>query len=369
MRIALFKCTLKPHCWILILLASTVCGLLALDNVAYGQEVRNAIRDYRDDRVFNYQASDPQHRGKLFNVHTGHYGKFYNCDSQEDKRNSPYICWKPHHENDFPNRLGFCENLRRDITEIKQRISDGAGNCQSSCNCQQCQLPQKRQTYQPQQHAYPSDCPCVQCAMSNNGPTNSPSGSTEVFDVDIKTVSTQQTKPSCNCRSCQLSSSSNPAGLGISNSPPAPEESASAIAANQNSQVVQRTVVQKRVTQNYPQRTYGLVSGKIFQPVSTARPSTLEQKSLAQVDAPPRLPFERVEQEESVQTQPTPSPPQANLAAGSKPWTVEKQPLKTDPTTSPIAQPIAQPKSPVGPRVVERTGFWNQFRGNQFKVF
>jgi len=80
MRIALFKCTLKKHCWILILIASSICGVLTVDTTgAYGQEVRNAIRDYRDDRVFNYQASDPQYRGKLFNVHTGHYGRFYNC--------------------------------------------------------------------------------------------------------------------------------------------------------------------------------------------------------------------------------------------------------------------------------------------------
>ena len=376
MRIALFECTLKPHCWFLILVASTVCGLLTFDNVAYGQEVRNAIRDYRDDRVFNYQPSDPQDRGKLFNVHTKHYGKFYNCDSQEDKRNSPYICWKPHYENDFPNRIGFCENLRRDITEIKQRISDGAGNCPSSCNCKQCRLRQGRQTCQQQHQAYPSDCPCVQCAMSNNGPQISPSGSTEVFDADLKTASSQQTKPSCNCTSCRLSSSSNQAGrIGINNSPPVLPESVSIHAPNPNSMVAQKTVAQKTVAQktvaqNYPKKTYGLMSGKIFQPVSTAQPisaaqpSTLEQTSLGQAEAPPRLPFESVEQQEVIETQTTPSPNRANLAARSKPRTIE-QPLKTGPTTS----PPAQPKSPVGPRVVERTEFWNQFKGNQFKVF
>ena len=137
----------------------TFLGLACFSTNVEAQELRKALRDYRDERIFNYQPTDPQYRGKVFNIHTGHYGKFYNCDGEENKRNSPYICWKPHHEKDFPTRLGFCENLRRDIAEINQRLNDGAGACrQKNCNCNQCQ--QAAVVTQP-------SCSCVDCAANS----------------------------------------------------------------------------------------------------------------------------------------------------------------------------------------------------------
>lgn len=112
-----------------------------LSTAAEAQEVRKALRDYRDDRVFNYQPNDPWYRGKLFNTHTGHYGNFYNCDNEECKRNSPYICWKPHYEKDFPTRRGFWQTVKCDFAEAMQRVRDGAGECLGSadCGCSQCQ--------------------------------------------------------------------------------------------------------------------------------------------------------------------------------------------------------------------------------------
>lgn len=140
-------------------------GLFSYGANLEGQELKKFLRDYRDERVYNYSATDPNDRGKVFRTHTGHYGAFYNCDGEENKRNSPYICWKPHHERVFPPRLGFCENLRRDIAEITQRINDGScGTCPSNCNCQQCQ--QAAPAPQP-------TCSCADCiaraAAQQNG--------------------------------------------------------------------------------------------------------------------------------------------------------------------------------------------------------
>jgi hypothetical protein len=64
---------------------------------------------------------------------------FYNCDGEEDKRNSPYICWKTHYEKDLPPRRGLWRGLKIDISQVRQRIRDGAGDCcPSGCNCLRC---------------------------------------------------------------------------------------------------------------------------------------------------------------------------------------------------------------------------------------
>ncbi|MFT5302565.1 MAG: hypothetical protein ACI814_003381 [Mariniblastus sp.] len=128
------------------------------------QEIRKTIRDYGTDRVFTYAPGDPWNRSKMFNVQTGHYGKFYNCDGEESKRNSPYICWKPHTDRDFPKRVGLIEQARRDLTEVKQRIFDGAGPCAPDCGCSKC-------TSAP---APTSACGCAQCALNNAPATSQP---------------------------------------------------------------------------------------------------------------------------------------------------------------------------------------------------
>ena len=249
MRIALSKCSLKPIRLILISIAATAAAFGSLGSFAIGQELRNAIRDYRDERVFNYQPNDPQYRGKIFNVHTKHYGRFYNCDNQEDKRNSPHIYWKPHFENDFPPRLGFRENLRRDINEIKQRISDGAGACQGSCGCKQCQSTQQHQVSPAVPPAYspPSDCSCVQCAASTNLRSSSSS-------KNLEAASQTQTQPAV---SKQLKKDSS---LG----------------------------------ENYGERKYGLLSGKILQPTTLPQTNYSDPKESDQdqVEFVSRLPQE-----------------------------------------------------------------------------
>lgn len=134
-RITIFAC-----------LACLVC-LQFLNSEAGAQEVRKAIRDYKTDRVFNYQPSDPWNRGKLFNIQTKRYGKFFNCDDEESKRNSPYICWKPHTEKDLPPHVRMIDCIRNDLSEVRQRIKDGAGACyKDNCNCDQCQSCQQTQS-------------------------------------------------------------------------------------------------------------------------------------------------------------------------------------------------------------------------------
>ena len=134
-RITIFAC-----------LASFACLQFITSN-ANAQEVRKAIRDYKTDRVFNYQPSDPWNRGKMFNIHTKNYGKFYNCDGEENKRNSPYICWKPHTDKDFPTHVRMIDCIRNDLSEVRQRIKDGAGACYAeNCNCSECQSCQQPQS-------------------------------------------------------------------------------------------------------------------------------------------------------------------------------------------------------------------------------
>jgi hypothetical protein len=98
------------------------------------QEFAKVRSDYGSGAV-TYSPADPWTRSKLFNTHTGHSGRFYNCDGEECKRNSPYICWKTNHQSLTPPRRGLLNQLRRDQGKIGQRIADGAG----ACSCPKCQ--------------------------------------------------------------------------------------------------------------------------------------------------------------------------------------------------------------------------------------
>ena len=136
-------------------------GLFSGDANLEAQELKKFLRDYRDGRIYNYSPHDPNFRGKVFLVHTKHYGAFYNCDGEENKRNSPYVCWKPHHERVFPPRLGFWENLRRDIAEVKQRINDGGcGACPANCTCATCQQAKQGQP------VVQNNCNCAECSAA-----------------------------------------------------------------------------------------------------------------------------------------------------------------------------------------------------------
>ncbi len=122
-----------------------ICVILAAQTLlvpsANGQEVVKALRDYRSNTPRNYTPTDPNERGRIFNMHTGHGGAFYNCDDEEAKRNSPYICWKGTYQKSTRHR-GLWRGLQMDISEVKQRIHDGGcGTCQGDCECSACSQP------------------------------------------------------------------------------------------------------------------------------------------------------------------------------------------------------------------------------------
>ena len=83
-----------------------------------------------------YSPDDPSTRSRLFNLQTGHAGAFYNCDGEESKRYSPYICWK-NGPSDAQLHRPRWDILQwgRDHDEIRQRICDGAGACCSGGIC------------------------------------------------------------------------------------------------------------------------------------------------------------------------------------------------------------------------------------------
>ena len=110
---------------------------------AVSQEVRKSIRDYFSGPI-TYSPIDPETRSKVFQAHTGHSGLFYNCDGEECKRNSPYICWKTNSESQFPPRRGWWRGAKLDLAEVRQRISDGAGEgCRPNCQCRDCMAAQQ----------------------------------------------------------------------------------------------------------------------------------------------------------------------------------------------------------------------------------
>lgn len=89
-----------------------------------------------------YKPSDPWTRGKLFNIQTGNTGLFFNCDGEQAKRYSPYICWKPITEKALPTRTGIWNSIKQDIAEVKQRVRDGSC-CDLGCTCADCHKARK----------------------------------------------------------------------------------------------------------------------------------------------------------------------------------------------------------------------------------
>lgn len=117
-----------------------------------------------------YQPSSPQNENLLFRAQTGHYGRFYNCDGEESKRNSPHICWKRSHEPQLPFWMGWKERVRHEACQIIQRVIDGSccgGG--GGCACSECQSNGRSQQLIYRQDGQPitqptPPCGCAQCA-------------------------------------------------------------------------------------------------------------------------------------------------------------------------------------------------------------
>lgn len=74
-----------------------------------------------------YRPDDPWTRGRIWLRQTGHFGLFYNCDCEEKKRNSPFICWKKS-DSPFPGGR-LLKSLQSDWWDMRQRILDGTECC------------------------------------------------------------------------------------------------------------------------------------------------------------------------------------------------------------------------------------------------
>ena len=123
---------------VLVILSFQSSGFLAaqIPLLSGIQKARIESQQLRADYPgpISYSPSDPQFRSKLFRLQTGHAGLFYNCDGEESKRNSPYICWNSQHSADWRN--GACEACRRDRADVRQRVVDGSCCPQKKSNCQ-----------------------------------------------------------------------------------------------------------------------------------------------------------------------------------------------------------------------------------------
>ncbi len=135
--------------------AVAVVGLVAVSDSSAQifptpvKDLKEFKRDYFTDRPITYSPDDPCYRGKIFQLHTNHYGKFSDCDQEEMKRYSPYIYWTTHCEPDFVPYKSCLQSLREDVAKIRRRVSDGAGDCcqqgcDGGCGNNQCQAYQLR---------------------------------------------------------------------------------------------------------------------------------------------------------------------------------------------------------------------------------
>ncbi len=102
-------------------------GLVAPFAAAQGP-IRNLTREMQLQRAdypgpIAYAPTDQDTRSKRLRMQTGHYGLFYNCDDEECKRNSPYICWNSQHKADWYG--GWKNAWRKDRNDIVQRLLDG----------------------------------------------------------------------------------------------------------------------------------------------------------------------------------------------------------------------------------------------------
>ena len=169
---------------------SFVLFLICFLPSANGQELAKIRSEYIDNPIRQYQPADPWHRSFLYKLQTGHYGRYYNCDGEEEKRNSPYICWNNYDCPTIPKK-NCIDCVNEQLHKIKRRIRDGS--CRSS-NCSTCQS---------------STCNCGQSgyvAQPQNHESQVVRRQGNIFEPELATSKTRKT---CNCKSCQAKLNSN----------------------------------------------------------------------------------------------------------------------------------------------------------------
>ncbi len=113
----------------MLLLALVVSGTWGAAQQGFAQELKKVKADYHSGPV-QYTPNDPWIRSKVFNAHTGHSGRFYNCDGEECKRHSPYIYWTTNHQPLWPQKIGLREGIHLEWAKVRSRIAKGACGCE-----------------------------------------------------------------------------------------------------------------------------------------------------------------------------------------------------------------------------------------------
>ena len=228
-----------------------------------------------------YSPGDPQTRSRLYNFQTGHRGAYYNCDGEEDKRNSPFIFWEyGPADAQLHNPLLDIINWRSDKREIAQRICDGAGPCCKGGNCQ---------SGHPTVFASPETCGCSSC-LAKSGVRN-PSANFPVVRHDAPAASLPRSYVNSRATvrsSATVQTSKNVAGLVPRNAPAARPTQTSVARATQTrpsvAQSTQQTVKQQqcdcvtcRAKRNTPATRSGLATTKVpsDKPVAISRSASL----------------------------------------------------------------------------------------------
>lgn len=166
---------IKIHLQFAILSCVCAFGFIFGNSCEAQWNPRQIRAEYDNNTLIQYAPDDPSTRSRLFNLQTGHAGAFYNCDGEEDKRNSPHICWKTANGDRWHRTFWDVLNWRKDKKEIAQRICDGAGACCSSGNCNICNQQQPGSIVHPGviQETAPT-CGCSSCVSKSKAPQTNP---------------------------------------------------------------------------------------------------------------------------------------------------------------------------------------------------
>lgn len=156
----------------IMILTSVFSGYFCIPSDVNAQQV--IIQNENCAPIEFYKPSDPWTRGKLYNIQTGNSGLFFNCDGEQAKRYSPYICWKPILEKALPSRKGIWNSIKEDIADVTQRVRDGSC-CDLGCSCSDCHRSRKNGEIGGCA-ASPTNGSCNQCSQKScEGCSTSPS--------------------------------------------------------------------------------------------------------------------------------------------------------------------------------------------------
>lgn len=217
---------------------------------ANAQQLLKTIRDYGLEKPFQFSPDDPWTRSEVYRLQAGYSGLFFNCDGQEDKRCSPYICWKDTCDLSLFPRRSLVGIWVKDWRNTRQRVIDGAGACcGKGCQCAKC----KKQ-------GCSENADLQSCQLS----VTMPQVEVAFEDADVKAMTAK--KSSVALRSTvQRSRAENPESLASERTP-----------LVQNQTKNQQTASSVPPSQQQVTRRYGLISGRTLDVVPPATTSQIQ---------------------------------------------------------------------------------------------